>query len=581
MRLLLTFLRAYPRRTSLLLLCLIAGGLAEGIGLSGLLPFLGRAASGEAAQNPTEIERRITALVRALGFEPTMGAFLVVIIGGVVLKAILTLIANRQAGYCVAHVATDLRLELLRALLGSRWQYYVGQRIGTFANAFATEAQRAAESYLRATTILSLVVQSVVYFTVAVLVSWQAAVLAVGAGLVMAVLLHQLVRMSKRAGRKQTGLMKDIVARLTDVLQSIKPLKAMGREQLVGPLLDHDIHRLDEVLRKKVLSRTAFKSLQDPTIFVFLAVGVYAAATMADIALPSVIMLALLSERIISGSGKIQREYQEMVLDESAYWSIRATIDEIEASREVLGGVLEPRLERAVTLHGVHFGYAAEPVLRGVDLTIPAGELTALVGASGAGKTTIADLIVGLIAPQAGELRIDDVPLGRIDTARWRAAIGYVPQDTLLLHDSIRVNVTLGDPDIDDAMVGAAVAAAGLQEVVSALPQGLDTEVGERGLRLSGGQRQRIALARALVRKPALLILDEATTALDPATEAAICETLRGLRGAVTMLAICHQGAIIAMADRVYRIETGVARAERPNGAEPMARRAGGQGGFV
>jgi ATP-binding cassette, subfamily C, bacterial len=426
---------------------LIAGGLAEGIGLSGLLPFLGRAAAGEAAEQPTAIERWITDLVRALGFEPTMGVFLVIVVVGIALKAVLTLLANRQAGYCVAHVATDLRLELLGALLGSRWQYYVGQRIGTFANSFATEAQRAAESYLRATTILSLLVQSLVYFAVAVLVSWQAALLAVGAGLAMAVLLHQLVRMSKRAGRKQTVLMKDIVARLTDALQSIKPLKAMGREKLVGPLLDHDVQRLHEVLRKKVLSRTAFKSLQDPTIFIFLAVGVYAAVKVGDVPLPSVIMLALLSERIISGTGKIQREYQEMVLDESAYWSIRATIDEIEASREVLGGTRAPRLEQGITLRGVRFAHAEQAILDGVDMTIPAGELTVIVGASGAGKTTVADLIVGLIEPQEGELQIDGVPLREIDTARWREAIGYVPQETLLLHDSVRVNVSLGDPD--------------------------------------------------------------------------------------------------------------------------------------
>jgi ATP-binding cassette subfamily C protein len=152
---------------------------------------------------------------------------------------------------------------------------------------------------------------------------------------------------------------------------------------------------------------------------------------------------------------------------------------------------------------------------------------------------------------------VDGVPLHAIDLAAWRSMIGYVPQDGLLMHDSIAANVTLGDPTLSDADVNAALSAAGAHEFVAALPSGIATVVGERGLRLSGGQRQRIALARALVRKPALLILDEATTALDRDTEAAICDTFRSLRGTMTILAICHGGRLNELADRVYRIDGG------------------------
>jgi ATP-binding cassette subfamily C protein len=149
------------------------------------------------------------------------------------------------------------------------------------------------------------------------------------------------------------------------------------------------------------------------------------------------------------------------------------------------------------------------------------------------------------------------VPLAGLDTAQWRAFIGYVPQEPLLLHDTVAGNVTLGDPALSAADVDAALHAAGAGELVAALPDGVETVVGERGLRLSGGQRQRIALARALVRRPALLVLDEATTALDPESEAGICATLRLLRGRVTILAICHQGRLIDSADRVFRVSGG------------------------
>src|SRR5262249_16683077 len=147
---------------------------------------------------------------------------------------------------------------------------------------------------------------------------------------------------------------------------------------------------------------------------------------------------------------------------------------------------------------------------------------------------------------------IDAVSLKNVDMAQWRAMIGYVPQEMLLLHNSIAANVTLGDPALSPADAVAALEAAGASDFVASLPEGAHTVVGERGLRLSGGQRQRIALARALVRAPRLLILDEATTALDRESEAAICTTLLQLRGRMTVLAICHHGRLIEIADRVY-----------------------------
>jgi len=165
--------------------------------------------------------------------------------------------------------------------------------------------------------------------------------------------------------------------------------------------------------------------------------------------------------------------------------------------------------------------------------------------------------VIGLLRPQKGEVWIDNLPLAQVDLRRWRRMIGYVPQETLLLHDTVFINVTLGEKDIGSTDVEYALRAAGAWEFVSALPQGLNSVVGERGHKLSGGQRQRIAIARALVHKPRLLILDEATTALDPENEAAICATLRELSGEITILAISHQPAVLEVADRAYRLEDG------------------------
>jgi ATP-binding cassette subfamily C protein len=210
-------------------------------------------------------------------------------------------------------------------------------------------------------------------------------------------------------------------------------------------------------------------------------------------------------------------------------------------------------------LDRVSFTYGEHWVLQDTSLTFPVGLFTAIVGPSGVGKTTVADLVTGLLRPQEGKVWIDDLPLQQVDMMTWRRMIGYVPQETLLLHDTVLINVTLGDPELSAEDAEYALRAAGAWEFVTAIPQGMYSTVGERGDMLSGGQRQRIAIARALVHKPKLLILDEPTSALDRDSEEAICETLQQLSGEYTILAISHQPALMKAADRAYRLQNGIA----------------------
>jgi ATP-binding cassette, subfamily C, bacterial len=560
MQFLITIARMYPGRGLLTLVTLLFASILEGLSLLLLLPSLNLLTS-DAAQGPDNglsgLGHMLTKALTAIGVTPTVGVLLVIILVCLALKAVFLLLANVQVGYTVAHVATDLQLSLLRSLLAARWEFYVRQPVGSLTNAIGTEALRASQAYLQGARTLVLLIQSIVFAGVAFFVTWKGALLSLTAGGMVLYGLRWLVRMSHHAGTRQTQLLKSLLTRLTDSLQSVKPLKAMAREELVGSVLRSETKRLNRALRQDVISTEALGAGQDLLMGLIITSGLYVAMIQWKLPFNAVLVMILVLARALASLGKTQRQYQKMKSYESAFWSLQAVIEDTSRARETNPEGTSPRLENSVRLNHVSFGYEKISVLGDASLTVPVGSLTAIMGPSGAGKTTIADLIIGLLRPQQGEILIDNVPLEQVDLRQWRRMIGYVPQESLLLHETVLWNVTLGDPAVNEADAEAALRAAGAWEFVAELPQQIHSSVAERGTALSGGQRQRIAIARALARRPKLLILDEVTSALDPQTEAAICRTLQGLRGGLTILAISHQPAVVEAADRIYRIESG------------------------
>jgi ATP-binding cassette subfamily C protein len=569
MGLMLSFFRAYRWQTALMILALLLSGAAEGIGLSALLPLLNIALGSEASSmlpgaeiaSQNGFERTVLDTLASLGIAPTLGNMLFIILGGVAFKSIFLLIGQRQVGYTAAQVSTDLRLQLLRVILRSKWEYFLHQPVGKLTNALASEAQRSSAAFVNGATAIIYLIQALIYGAVAFALSWKASVVGICAGVIVIGLSHFLVKITRRAGKKQTRLMTSLMSNLTDTLQSVKPLKAMAREHLADQVLANDTNRLNKALRRQVMSAALLDSGQELMFTGFICLGVYVAIVQFNMDLPVVMVLVVALGRAFSFFGKVQKQYQKLAQGESAYWALMDSINAASTAEEHLGGSASPRFESAIDFADVSFDYDKNhPVFDGLSLQIKAGALTTLVGSSGAGKTTIVDLTIGLLQPKGGKILVDGIPLQDIDLKLWRKMIGYVPQDTILLHDSILHNITLGDPDLTEEDAEQALRAANAWEFVSGLSEGLNTMVGERGGKLSGGQRQRIVIARALVSQPRLLILDEATSALDRESEDAVCQTMEALKGRLTILAISHNRAMVEAADYVYQMSGGTAK---------------------
>jgi len=477
------------------------------------------------------------------------------------LKAGINLHVSRRLARVGATIGQELRRRLLQALVNAKWSHFTIQPVGRFVAAATTEANWASTAFRSALQAIEQSMRTAIYCAVAVFMGWKIALVSIAMGVLMGLLLRSLTRASRLAGRERQLAMRSLVVELNDVLAGFKPLKAMNRHTGLISELIRDAKRLRAAINGIVASETLSLGLPDLIQTYLLATGAYLAAITLGAPIDSIVVAGAISFQLMSTIARVRRAMTQLAQADHTYWTLLDTIADVERAAEHLEGTRTPTLSANCELRNVSFSYGRGPVLTDVSLEIPAGRITTLVGQSGSGKTTIADLLLGLYGPDQGTVMIDGVDLREIDIAQWRSMIGYVPQEIILFNDTIMANVGLGDAALDEDRVRAALDAAGLGALLAELPEGLGTLVGERGFKLSGGQRQRIALARALVNRPRLLILDEATSALDPTTEAEICATVAAQAGHTTVLAITHQPSWVERADRIYLVEDGRVRA--------------------
>lgn len=551
MRTLITYFKVFPKRSFYVLIAFLAAGVAEALSLTAILPLLSTAV-GENVNSP--VGKFVVEILDEVGLTPTIGTMLAIILFGIVCKNLMLLAANRQIGYTVAYIATALRLEYLEAMLASSWQYYLRQPVGSIANSIATEAKRAANGFEQAAAVLSLAIQVSIYIIIAMFVSWEVASISLLAGIIFLSAMYQIIRVTRKAGSKQTILLKSLLTYLADVLGSVKSLKAMARDKDADFVLRSQTKQLEKVARREVISKEGLKCAQEPLLAVFTTGGLYAILVIWELPLPAVTAMVILFVRILSQLSKMQRRYQLLVADESAYWAIRGAAEFARSAAEIKTGTLHPILKQGISVQHVKFNYGTKNVFQDLNVEIKINSLTTIIGESGAGKSTFIDLICGLAEPKSGDVFIDGIPLGEVNAWEWRRLIGYVSQETILLHDTILNNILVGVPELTEADAERALHQAGALKFVNNLPEGMHTIVGERGGLLSGGQRQRIAIARALAHQPKLLLLDEPTSALDTQSEQTICRTLQTLSKTHTIIAVSHQPALANASDRVITL---------------------------
>ncbi len=555
LRMLASFVRRYPGRSAAALGAVFVASLFEGLGMSMLLSMLSMATEESGA--PTGPQRIAMGALESIGIAAVPETLLLAAIVLISLRGVMSLVAAKQVGYTVAHIATDLRITLIRATMRARWKHYLDQSVGGLSNAIATEAQRASETFQLGAEMAAMALTSVVYLVVAFSISAQAGIGAAIAGGLLLLALRVLIRKSRKAGVRQTQLQKSLLTLIGAQFAAAKPLKAMAREDHVDALLTDETQQLERALRKQVVSKGALTALQEPMLAILVGTGFYVGTMVLKIPMPELVVMLFLLARVVNYLAKGQKAYQQLVIQESAYWSVMGAIDAAHAAHEPPGGGRPARFTREIAFDDVVYSHdGIHRIFDHVSLEIPARGLTLIVGPSGSGKTTLLDLIVGLREPEQGRVLVDGVPLPELDLRAWRLQIGYVPQESVMVDESVSHNLTLGE-DVPEEKIRAALRDADALQFVEAMPEGLATRVGPGGSRLSGGQRQRLAIARALIHDPKLLVLDEATSNLDPGAQQAIVETVARLKTHMAVLAVAHTQKLVGAADQVLRLAEG------------------------
>jgi ATP-binding cassette subfamily C protein len=551
------FFQSENTRPFLVLLSLLIASAVEAIGIGALLPAA-TAVIGESNSSPQN--EMIRNFVQSLGITASFENLILIVAATALLKSIISFFVLSYAGVAAAQIAIRFRKRLINAVFGANWRFYADQHSGHFANAISTDATRAGDAYILAAQVVSVAIQAVLYSLIALFLNWRLALASLVLGMAVAWSMNWLIKLSKRAGHKQAERTADLTISIVDMMSNIKPLKTMHRYEPMMASLESTLKRLKRALVTGEFAKQGFNQGNDAVVTVIVTAAAYLAYTVWKVSLVELLVIGVIFFKITNIISKVQKANQQAVKVERSYERMTELIRVAEEHKEANPGRAAPSFTGSCQFENVSFSHGETEILSNVSLEIPARQVTVLKGPSGAGKTTIIDLLIGLYQPDRGRIVIDGTPLPDVDIFKWRQRIGYVPQDLNLFHANIRHNITLGDETITDDAIMDALRLAGAGEFIEGLANGLDTNVGEMGGKLSGGQRQRISLARALVTNPDLLILDEVTSALDPETEGEIVRNIAALKGRYAIIAITHRPAWTTIADQLYEVSKGKAR---------------------
>jgi len=554
----LALFKTSPRQMSICTLLLFLSGLMEAMGILMILPIISITLD-QTSENQDIFTRQLSNFLETFQIPLNLELALVFVAVIIFLKAVFLFISQEYNARVISRFVSKMRNDLLKSVVRSTWEYFSIRSTARIVNALTLESTYILNVYTSLLQLLSLFLLSTIYLLIAIFSSPQVFVFALVVGGAIFLAIRKVIRHTNSLSGRFIKASETLNDQLINNLNIFKPLKAMGLHENTIPFLKKSVDQLEETTYKLALSSNFTTLIQEPIIIIFLCLGIYLIDSFTTIDANFLIFSTVLYYRIVTRIGEMQSRFQKLSGAQHNYWTVSELIQESQQNQEELkcSNTQDLYFKEKINIEDLHFSFLENPVIQSLDVEIPFGKIVSIMGPSGSGKTTFVDILMGLYRPRSGKILVDGHDFFSLDLMAWRRSIGFVPQDSILANDSIYNNVALFDQSITRDKVAATLKSVQAWDFVAAKPEGLDFIVGENGVKLSGGQKQRLSIARALVRNPRLLILDEPTSAMDAKTSAQVCEMLKSLSGRMSILIITHQRDIESISDYTYMLSHG------------------------
>jgi len=537
----------------------------EGFTIYLLVPLLGIAGLVQVGSLSVPFLDKVAGVVDSIPEHSRLLVMIAVYVGLIIVQSMVQRSQIIQGSRIQQAFIRAVRLETYRNLLQADWSLYLRTRKSDINHILNFELVRI---ILGTNLVLKLATTAIfmgIQIAFALWLSFKLAIVVMLSGLLLALFSRRFAKRAKSIGEETTELSKNYVASITDHFNGIKEIKTNMLEAQHYGWFKALCRQLEANTTRFVKLQTNTQQFYKITSAVLIGLLIYFSFEVLHSQGGQLLLIVVIFSRLWPKFLTIQNSWESLVSSLPAFTSLMNLQKECVAARE-LNLLKQKSVHKPIgALHGIecrglyyrYQGNQSEYALKDINVFIPARGMTAIVGKSGAGKSTLIDSLIGLVQPEKGEVLFDGIPLSSRNLLTIRRMFGFVSQDPFLFHASIRDNLLLVAPDAAEEQLWEALRFSAADEFVGRLPEGLDTVIGDRGIRLSGGERQRIVLARAILRKPSILVLDEATSALDNENEAKIQAALERLKGTMTVIVIAHRLSTIRNADQVIVLEQG------------------------